>query len=194
MRITQARFAHAAFSIFLNLAFTLTACYAQQPGKSGLTTVNNPGGGQFVYGSLTGQSSKADGMVYMLHLVHGHFGDRPQVGKLIQSHDGSSLAAFFTLNAKNFGGRPVAGLVLVSMPGNSTPQAAVLYDDAKNFVSSEPTMMKSLTAAWGASLGGSSSGAQGQRGTSTNGASPTRQVNMDQFHPTTGGDRSASWT
>jgi hypothetical protein len=170
-------------SIALTLALVSIACGSQQPAASGLKTVDNPGGGQFVYGSLMGQSSKQAALVYMLHLVHTHFGEKPQIGKLLQSRDGSSLATFFTLNAQTMGGRPIAGLVIISMPAKGNPQGAVLYDDAGHFVSTEPSMMKSLTSAWQGSPGGSSGGAGVPAATQSAGAS--------QLHPATAGDRSA---
>jgi hypothetical protein len=175
-------------SVALGVAFASIACGSQQPAHNDLKTVDNPGGGQFVYGSLTGQASKVDAMVYMLHLVHNHFGDKPQLGKFLQSHDGTSLATFFSLNAKTMGGRPIAGLVIISMPPQGTPQAAVLYDDAKNFLSSEPSMMKSLSAAWKGSLGGSNSG---QVGGGSQGQPASPQSGPQQLYTATGGDRSA---
>ena len=116
-------------TLLLGVAAVMIPCLAQQAGQSGLTTVNNPTGGQFVYGSLPGQSSKKDALVFMLHMVHTHFGDKPLIGKLLQSRDGGSLATFFTLNAQTMGGRPLAGLVIISTPRNGTPQAAVLYQE-----------------------------------------------------------------
>ena len=117
-----------------------------RPGDS-LKTIHNPGGGEVIYGSLTGQSSPADAMVFMLHQVHGHFGDKPQVSNFFQSRDGSSLATFFTLTAKNQGGKLLAGLVIISMPHGATPQAAVMSDEAHRFVSTEPAMLRALATA-----------------------------------------------
>ena len=176
-------------TLILTLASASFACNAQQPGHSDLKTVDNPGGGQFVYGSLTNQASKTSAMVYMLRMVHTHFGDKPQVGKFLQSRDGNSLATFFTVNAKTQGGRPVAGLVIISMPAKGDPQAAVLYDDAARFVSTEPSMMKSLTSAWKGSLGGSSSSGQSSGGSQAQSAS--RQSGSQQLYPATTGDKSA---
>jgi hypothetical protein len=166
----------------------LSTGIAQQPAPSGLKTVDNPGGGQFVYGPLTGQSSRDGALVFMLRQVHNHFGEKPEVGKLLQSRDGSSIATFFTVNAKNLGGKPVSGLVLISLPAQGTPQAAVLYDDSKSFASTEPSMMKSLTAAWQGSLGGSSGGA-GRSGQSGQGAQSSGAP--QQLYAATTGDRSA---
>jgi hypothetical protein len=189
--IFPARRLSVILSMALGLAAGLATSTAQQPANSGLKTVDNPGGGQFVYGSLTGQSSKADAMVFMLHKVHTHFGDKPQIGKLLQSRDGSSLATFFTLNASTLSGRPIAGLVIISMPAQGTPQAAVLYDDAKNFIASEPSMMKSLTAAWQGSLGGSSNSTPARSSGSAQAQPTSAKSGPAQLYPATGGDRSA---
>jgi hypothetical protein len=51
---------------------------AQSQAGDGLHTIDGPGGGQVVYGTLTGQSSLSNAMVFMLRQVYGHFGDRPQ--------------------------------------------------------------------------------------------------------------------
>jgi hypothetical protein len=186
---TQTSSAAKLLAVISSLAFVFVTCNAQQPGHSDLKTVDNPGGGQFVYGSLTNQASKVSAMVYMLHMVHTHFGEKPLVGKFLQSRDGSSLATFFTVNAKTLGGRPLAGLVIISMPAKGDPQAAVLYDDAAHFVSTEPSMMKSLTSAWKGSLGGSSGAAQG--GSGSQAQSAPRQSGAQQLYATTAGDKSA---
>jgi hypothetical protein len=179
------------FVLLLGLAAAIVPAISQQAGQGGLKTVDNPTGGQFVYGSLTGQSSKANALVYMLHMVHTHFGDKPLIGKLLQSRDGGSLATFFTLNAKTMGGRPLAGLVIISTPRNGTPQAAVLYDDAKKFTQSEPSMMRLLTQAWQKDLGSSAGGGQtGSQGGAHEQAA-SAGAGSGQLYPTTGGDRSA---
>jgi len=177
-------------SAVLALTLGIATCHAQQPAASGLTTVDSPGGGQFVYGSLTGEKSKADAMVFMLHKVHTHFGDKPQIGKLLQSRDGRSLATFFTLNAATLGGRPIAGLVIISTPATGNPQAAVLYDDAKNFISSEPSMMKSLTASWQGSLGSSTS-SPSRNPASVQQEPVAGRSGAPQLYPATAGDHSA---
>jgi len=172
--------------LLISFSGGIKAGYGEQPGHGELKTVDNPDGGQFVYGQLTGQASKKDALVYMLHMVHEHFGDRPQVGKFLQSHDGNSLATFFTLNAKTLGGRPLEGLVIISMQGNGQPQAAVLYDNAGNFVNSEPSMMRGLTAAWKGSLGGGTGSPDRSQGAASGGPSGPEKI-----FPATAGDRSA---
>jgi hypothetical protein len=113
-----------------------------------LKTFDNPGGGQIVYGPLADQSSLKDSMVAMLRNVHGHFGARPEIGRLFQTRENDSLATFFTATAKNQGGRRIAGLVIVAMPNGSKPAAAVLYDDADRFGKTLNPMMKKLNELW----------------------------------------------
>ena len=121
---------------------------AQQPAKNEIKILDNPGGGQYAFGAMTSQSNKADALIYMLHQIHGKFGDKPQVGKLFQSRDGSSLATFFTLTAKNMGGSPVTGLLIITQHGSGVPQMGILYDDSRRFVNTEPAMLKAVSAAW----------------------------------------------
>jgi hypothetical protein len=180
--------------IVVSLALSFATCQSQQqsgqPAKAEIKILDNPSGGQYAFGALTSQSNKADALIYMLHQVHGKFGDKPQVGKLFQGRDGSSLATFFTLKAKNMGGQPLAGLVIIVQHGNGVPQMGILYDYANRFVNTEPAMLKAVSSAW-----------QGQGGSpSPLGGSPSRPQEQVAAAPgsgpehltmVTGGDRSA---
>jgi hypothetical protein len=178
----------------LGLAVTAVAGQSSKPvtDKDNLKIGNTSGGGQFAYGTIFGQMSKADAVVYMLHRVHNHFGDKPVTGKLLQSKDGNTMATFFTLKAVKMDGKPVAGLVMVVMHGNKDPQAAVLYDYATKFVSSEPSLLKALSAAWQGSGAGSAPGGRATMpvGQEQNAPAP-RGGGDQQLYPATGGDRSA---
>jgi hypothetical protein len=157
----------------------------QTQAGDGLHTINDPGGGQVVYGTLTGQSSLSNAMVYMLRQVHGRFGDRPQIGKFFQSRGGDSVATFFTLTAKNQGNKPIAGLVIVNMPRGATPSAAVLYDDATHFTRTEPVMLRKLNEAMHTNTG------QSEQPSSRNTpAAPVRSA-PQELRMTSGGDHSA---
>ncbi|MFZ0706266.1 MAG: hypothetical protein WAM71_11730 [Candidatus Korobacteraceae bacterium] len=137
------------------LSVSLTTARAQES----LRTIDNPGGGQVVYGQVD-QSTPQGTMAAVLRYVHTRFGDRPQVSKVFQSRDGHTFAAFFTLTAKNHGNKPVSGLVIVSLAGGAKPAAAVLYDDSSRFVKTEPVLLEKLTDAWkSASTPPASSGA-----------------------------------
>ena len=84
-----------------------------QKNDGGLKTIDNPGGGQVVYGSLTNVTSMGEAMGAMLRNVHGHFGEKPQIDKFFRTKGSDSVATFFHLTAKNQGNRPVAGMVIV---------------------------------------------------------------------------------
>ena len=189
----QIAFPSVLCTIFISLAVGIAAGQTRpgsttSPASAGtLKIVNGPSGGQIAYGSLTGQGTKTDAMIYLLREVHKYFGDKPQVGKFFQSHDGESLATFFTLNAK--GGKQMAGLVLVTMHDKSAPQVAVLYDYADHFSSSEPALMKALsTAQQGAAA---PSGAGGEPAAAQRPASAAPRSGPEQLNMVTGGDRSA---
>jgi hypothetical protein len=180
--------------LVLGLAATLAVGQSSKPvtDKDNLRIGNTTGGGQFAYGTLFGQMSKADAMVYMLHRVHNHFGDKPVVGKLLQSKDGNTMATFFTLKAVKMDGKPVAGLVIVVMHGNRDPQAAALYDYATKFTSSEPSLLKALSVAWQGSATGSNPRDRAVLPVGQEQHERAPQSTGDQqLYPATGGDRSA---
>ncbi len=159
----------------------------QQAARVEIKILDNPSGGQYAIGALTSQTNKADALVYMLHQVHGKFGDKPAVGKLFQSRDGSTLATFFTLRPKNMNGTPVAGLLIITQRGNGVPQMGILYDYANRFVTTEPVMLKAVSTAWqgmGAPSGGSAPRQTGQTEDAPRGG-------PEKLYPATGGDRSA---
>lgn len=204
---------HTAFpqllsAVVLSLSVGLAACQSRASGQasaqpsvqasgqaaqgsaSTLKIVNGPSGGQFAYGSLTGNGTLKDAMIYMLRNIHQYFGDKPQVGKFFQSRDGDSLATFFTLKVKT--GKQMAGLVLVTLHGNSNPQVSVLYDYADHFSSSEPDLMKALSAAQQGSSQSNEAGSQQQVAASQGPDSASQRGGPEPLTMATGGDRSAT--
>lgn len=154
--------------------------------QASFKVIDNPGGGQYIYGPLNGSGSMPDAIVYMLRQVHNYVRDRPQVGKFFQSRDGSSVSTFFTASAKNRGNLPIAGLLIVSRAADGSASAAVLLDAKSHFGTAEPGMMKSLSAVW-QPVGASSPGAAAAQGNSA----PPRQPGSAPLVQTTGGDHSA---
>jgi hypothetical protein len=153
--------------------------------SNALKFINQPGGGQVVYGTIDGQSTPQSAMAFMLKQVHGHFGDRPAVSEIFQIKNTTSYAAFFTLLAKNAGNTPIAGEVIVNMPAGAQPVAAVLYDNAATFTRSQPTMLSALNTAWHAA----NSGPAPASATSTASA-PAASDGVPPLHRVTAGDRS----
>jgi len=147
-------------SLILGLIWLITSSiYANA--QDALKIINNPGGGQVVYGPVNQPTAQA-AMAAILHDVHTYFGEGPVVSKVFQSHDGQNFGAFFTVTAKTHGNTKVAGLVIVSLASGATPAGAVLYDESSRFAKTEPVLMHMLTDAWRtASTSGPSSGAPG---------------------------------
>jgi hypothetical protein len=193
MKCIQAAYA-AGLSTVLSFAVGFAAGQSgpkspQQPAKSEIKILDNPGGGQYAFGAMTSQSNKADALIYMLHQIHGKFGDKPQVGKLFQSRDGSSLATFFTLTAKNMGGSPVTGLLIITQRANAVPQMGILYDDSRRFVNTEPAMLKAVSAAWQGA--GSPAGNKPSAPPPPPAQAAAASSGPEKLFPATGGDRSA---
>jgi hypothetical protein len=137
--------------IFAQLTFVLlSAAVVPTPacGQDGLKTIDNPGGGQIVYGPVAGQTSMQGAMGAMLRNVHSRFGERPQIGRFFQSGGSDSVATFFTVMAKSQGGKHIAGMVIVSMPSGGPPTGAIVYDDAQRFGTTANPMLKKLNEVW----------------------------------------------
>jgi len=162
---------------------------AQQSGSSpgGFKTVDNPGGGQYIYGPLTGRGTLSEAVVYMLRQVHSHFGARPEVGKFFQSKDATEIATFFAVTDQKHDNKPMQGLLIVALAGDGSASTAVLYDERARFGTTEPAMMKSLSAVWrpaGGSTQTASAPPSSQGAHASGAVAPLTQ--------TTGGDRSAA--
>lgn len=187
-RMFHFRRSHLPLIALPALLFAFTAAGASAPGSDALKMIANPGGGEVVYGPLTELHATSGAMVFMLKQVHGHFGEKPILGKFFQTNGSDSTAVFFNVTDRLRGNKPIAGLVIVSVPKNGIATAAVLYDEAGRFAKTEPVMMKSLNAAWhDASVSDRSNGpASSSSGGAIDGSNP------QPLHVATAGDRSAS--
>ncbi len=132
--------------LFLNL-FLLSLCISAYA-EDNLKTIDNPGGGQLIYGLVAGQTSMQGAMGAMLRDIHSHFGERPQIGRFFQAGGTDSVATFFTVTAKSQGGKHIAGMVIVSMSAGTQPAGAFLYDDAQRFGTTANPMLKKLNEVW----------------------------------------------
>jgi len=112
--------------------------------QSGVKTIDNPSGGRIYLGALAGQSTPQVAMGKTLHRVSILYGDRPQLGRLVQSPSGEILAGFFTVTAKKQDGKPMAGLALVYAPKTGDAKGAVLIDNADRFQSTVNSMFARL--------------------------------------------------
>ena len=155
------------------------ACLASGEAGAALKSIDNPGGGHVVYGIFDQESTMQGAMAGMLRKVHSDFGEKPQIGQFFQSRDGRTVGTFFHVTAKNQGGKPIAGMVMVTMPNGLKPAAAALYDDAGRFSKTEPQLMKKLTEAFS---GGGSNAAQ-EQGNSSGSTSLSTSANHGPSAP-----------
>jgi hypothetical protein len=149
-----------------------------------MRTINNPGGGQIIYGPLPKETTLQGGLVTMLRNIHTHFGNRPDIGKLLQTRGNDSLATFFTVTPTPAGAKPLSGMVIVSMPPGSKVAAAVLFDDADRFNKTMNPMLKKLSEVWQTNVAKASS-------SQSNGA-PSREGAVQPLHQVTFPDNSGS--
>jgi len=114
-------------SLVLGLLFVAIGSHpveAQTP----LKTINNPQGGQVVYGLVDGATTRAAAMSTVLRIVHKNCGEKPQVGRVIKVRGTDSVAVFFTVVNHPQGNKPVAGMVTASPTGPNRIEAAEAHE------------------------------------------------------------------
>jgi hypothetical protein len=158
-------------------AVILFFCCAGLLRAQGLKTIDNPDGGQLVYGSVTGQTTPQGAVATALRYTHGSFGDRPRIGTIFQSKDGQTFGVAFSLTAVKLGNKPISGLIMVSMSG-AEPQAAVLYDEKGRFLKTQPEMLHTLAQLWA------------EQAQSASGSSNQAPARVPVLHMVSGGDGS----
>jgi hypothetical protein len=113
-----------------------------------LKTIKNTSGGTIVWGPLPGQQTYQTVLSVMLKRVETDYGDRPQMGDMLQSRNGSFWQGFFTFaNKKQSGGAPMTGMVIIYAPQSGTSGGATLIDTTTNFTTSANSMVQALIKA-----------------------------------------------
>jgi hypothetical protein len=125
---------------------------------SGVTVIDNPGGGTVAYALMPAQHTLQGAMGKVLQYVHARFGVRPEITHVMRGADGYSLAIVFTVKSGKTGTQEIAGLALVAV-SPSAAKGAVLSDQADRFRSTVGPMLKRLQA--GAGLSGTGNSAAG---------------------------------
>jgi len=175
---------HRAARLFayLCIGWVGLATFSLAGAASALKTISNPSGGQITYGPMKPQPSVQAAMGEMLRQIHGRYGDRPQVGRLVQDRTGQALAAFFNVTDKNSGGQRVSGLVMVTVVRSGEARAAVISDDAQRFPQTVNSMLQRLSAEWNSNPESSKHSPGG----------PARDGVAAQLHPVAFPDNSGS--
>ncbi len=133
--------------------------------QNSIRVVDNPGGGQYVYGPIADGASERAVVVDMLARIHKRFGEAPKVGRVLRDKRGQSLSAFFDVSKGGPGGAPVSGMIILSEPRGRQGTAAVLYDVSKRFPTTAGQMLRSLNGVVGS--GGPGNGAVANASTSS---------------------------
>ena len=118
---------------------TLTACASDS-----FKTIQNPGGGTVVYGPLSGQLAYQVALGETLKNVEANYGDKPQMGDLLQSKNGSFWEGFFTITDKKHGSKAMTGLVIIYAPTSGTAGGATMIDTTEHFAQSLKPMFQLL--------------------------------------------------
>ncbi len=119
--------------------------------QGSITMVDNPGGGQYVYGPIAEGASERAVIADMLGRIHQKFGDSPKVGRVLRNKTGESLAAFWDTRTGAPGGGPVSGMIILSEPKGGHGTAAVIYDISKRFPTTAGQMLHRLNGITGGS-------------------------------------------
>jgi hypothetical protein len=144
------------FLIALLFAWPFTAA-AQS--NSGVTVIDNPGGGTIAYAQMPAQHTLQGAMGKVLRYAHSRFGARPQIDHVMRGSDGNSLAVTFTVKSTSQGKQDIAALALVAVSPSGPGKGALLSDQADLFRSTVGPMLKRLQSGAGLSGTGSSSAA-----------------------------------
>ncbi|MGA9026833.1 MAG: hypothetical protein WB440_12305 [Steroidobacteraceae bacterium] len=120
--------------------------------NTGITVLDNPGGGTIAYAQMPAQHTLPGAMGKVLQYAHRRFGARPQISRVMRGSDGSSLAVIFTVKPPGQGNPEIAGLALVAVSPSAAGKGAVLTDQADRFRSTVGPMLKLLQS--GAGLSG----------------------------------------
>jgi hypothetical protein len=110
-----------------------------------LKTVQNPSGGTIVYGAVSGQQTYKTVLSVMLKRVEADYGDRPQLGNMLQSRNGNFWEGFFAFaNKKQSGSAAMTGMVVIYAPQSGTAGGATMIDTTANFPKSANSMVQTL--------------------------------------------------
>ena len=111
------------------------------------TTIQNPGGGTIFFGPLSGQLTPVAALNQIMKQVETKYGDRPQLGPMVQNQAGTIWEGFFTVNNKSGDGAAMTGMVIVYAPQTGTAGGAVLIDTTARFLQTVDSMFQGLVQA-----------------------------------------------
>jgi len=134
-------------------------------------TLQGSSGGTLVFGPLGGQQTYQNALSIMLKKVEADYGDRPQMGSLLQSKNGNFWEGFFTFANKKQNSTAMTGLVIVYAPQTGNAGGATLIDTTANFPKSVNPMFQLLVKTVTNSAPASGTASAGPSGSSGSSAS-----------------------
>jgi hypothetical protein len=149
--------------------------------NTGVTVIDNPGGGTIAYAQLPAQHTLPGAMGKVLQYVHARFGARPEITHVMRGADGNSLAIIFSVKSGKAGSQEITGLALVAVSPSAPAKGAVLSDQADRFRSTVGPMLKRLQG--GAGLSGTGSGGAGAAASSPASAPGSTQATVPASAP-----------
>jgi len=124
----------------IEAAYSSTASNTVTPSPK---TIQSPGGA-IVYGPLSGQLTLQAALGETLKKVDSDYGEKPQLGKMLQNKAGTVWEGFFTVNNKKQNNTPMTGLAIIYAPQAGTAGGATLIDTTANFPKSANSMLQRL--------------------------------------------------
>jgi hypothetical protein len=133
-------------------------------------TIDFPGGGKIMYGTVNSVTTQAAAMGSVLKWVHQVCGEKPQVGNVFRVRGSNSVAVFFTVTDHNQGNEKFAGEVIAFQAAPNDIEGALVTDDAARFNSTINPMLTKLFSVWNPGGEAPSSGATGAKPASASGS------------------------
>jgi hypothetical protein len=142
---TQTRRATLLAGVFVLGALIVPVSQGHAAGPETLKVINNPSGGQALYGTCQDQKTMVGAMGAALRLMHNRFGERPQISRLFRTRGSHTLATYFQAHSQ---GKPITGMIIVSQ-SQARPMVWIAFDYAQRFRTSAPKLLTALNAATG---------------------------------------------
>jgi len=179
------------FSLALMLFIVfISACKAETPPPTPITTLDAAQGGKISYGTVAGATTQPAAMSKILTNMQNTCGEKPQIGKVFQFKGTKTVGVFFTVTDHSKGNKKVAGLVLSAASGPRQVEAALLSNDAQRIDKTVNPMLHQLFGVW--HPGGQSVASGSSAGVQSASAGSGHSGPAAHLHTVTAADNSAT--
>jgi len=179
------------FSAIISLFVVfISACKAETPPATPITTLDAAQGGKISYGTVAGATTQAAAMSKILISMQNTCGEKPQIGKVFQFRGTKTVGVFLTVTDHSKGNKKLAGLLMSAASGPGQVEAALLSNDASRFGETVNPMLQQLLSVW--QPGGQSAASGSSAGEQSTSAGNMRSASSARLHTVTASDNSAS--